>query len=158
MSFILDEADGQDIPRIVEKALAAGAAGVRGALMLIDGSGNAAECGADPAAIAAVAEHGFGARATSGLTFHTLNTKEFPPGKVLLCPVQDQVFSAEYTGTLPAADGGSYGVVRGADSQWRVDFTETVNTRLKLVGRYTDSPFNGNRVKVRFLDANVQTF
>jgi hypothetical protein len=66
------------------------------------------------------------------------------------------VFSARYIGGLPAANGANYGVVRDTDLYWKVDFTETVNTRLKLVDRRTNSPENIARVLVIFLTANIQ--
>jgi hypothetical protein len=49
-----------------------------------------------------------------------------------------------------------YGVVLDADGQWKVDFAEVVNTRLKLVKKLTDAPENRNEVEVVFLAANVQ--
>jgi hypothetical protein len=39
-----------------------------------------------------------------------------------------------------------------------VDFTDTVATRLKLIGRRTNSPENIPEVEVVFLAANVQVF
>jgi hypothetical protein len=154
MSFILAESQDGSIPRVVERSNAAGQAYNKGALLLVDGSNNFAECGADPAAIACVAEAGAGADTANFV--NVLGVKGFPPGKNQGTYIKDQVFSARYVGTLPAADGGSYGVVRDTDGLWKVDFAETVNTRLKLVGRMTGSPENQPRVKVKFLDANVQ--
>lgn len=154
MSFILAYPDsGGGIPRVVEKALAAGAAFELGALLLVNASNEYAECGIDPAAIAAVAEAPAGTN-TGG--FSSLSKKEFPPGMMQGMAVKDMVFSARYVGALPAVDGGSYGLVRDTDSLWKVDFAETVNTRVKLVGRRTGSPENINRVLVKFLAANVQ--
>src|SRR5688500_14218353 len=124
-------------PVIREKDVAAGADFLKGALLLMDATGKWAECGADPAAIAAVSESGFGVDSTG---FVRTGKREFPPGRCQATLVaNEQEFHAEYVGTLPAADGGSYGVVRDTDSRWKVDFAETVNTRLKLVGRLTDS-------------------
>lgn len=141
-------------PPIREKAVAAAAVFEAGALLLVDGAGKYAECGADPAAIAAVAESAYGPD-TSG--FNRLGTKGFPPGYMQGCLVaREQPFTAEYVGALPAANGGSYGVVRDSDNRWKVDFTDTTNTRVKLVNRLTDSPENRNRVEVVFLAANVQ--
>lgn len=154
MSFILARAKSQSIPRSKELPLAAGASGKRGALLLVDANGEYAECGADPAAIAAVAESDFGADTSIGAV---AGKSEFPPGKMQGTAVQDEVvFRAKYVGALPAADGGSYGVVRDTDGSWKVDFTETVNTRVKLVGRLSDSPLNVPEVLVSFLAANVQ--
>jgi hypothetical protein len=47
--------------------------------------------------------------------------------------------------------------VKDSDGQWKVDFAETTNTRLRLVDRRTGSPENVGRVVVQFLDANIQT-
>jgi hypothetical protein len=141
-------------PRVKERPLAAGAAGKRGALLLVDANGAYATCGADPAAIAAVALSDYGPD-TSG--FNHLGASGFPPGYMQAASVQDnQPFKAQYVGALPAAEGGSYGVVLDADGQWKVDFAEVVNTRLKLVKKLTDAPENRNEVEVVFLAANVQ--
>jgi hypothetical protein len=154
MSFILARAKSQSIPRVRELALASGAAGLRGALMVRDANGAWAECGADPAAIGGIAESDFGAATGVGAGTGKL---EFPPGRMQCTLVQDEVvFRARYVGTLPAADGGSYGVVRDTDGLWKVDFSDTTATRVKLVSRLTDSPLNVPEVLVVFLAANVQ--
>lgn len=154
MSFRLAGAQSQSIPRTVERALAAGYAEEKGALLLINGSGQYAPCGADPALIAAVAESGGGAD-TSG--FNILGRKEFPSGFMQAISVDEHLtFRAKYIGALPAADGAAYGVIRDSDGIWKVDFNDTVATRLKLVGRLTDSPENVPEVLVQFLPANIQ--
>lgn len=153
MSFQLAHPDGIRVPRTVEKNLAAAQAFLEGALLLADASDNYAECGADPASIAGVSVSAAGAD-TSG--FNRFAKKEFPPGKMQAIALTGIVFSARYIGGLPAANGASYGVVRDSDLYWKVDFTETVNTRLKLVDRRTNSPENIARVLVIFLTANIQ--
>jgi hypothetical protein len=155
MSFQLANLKGAALPRMVEKVVAAGQSFLRGAALLVDSNDNYAECGADPAAIAAIANSDYGTDATG---FIRTGHKEFPVGYMQGISVAHQVvFSAEYVGTLPAAAGGSYGIVKGGDGKWRVDFTETVNTRLKLVSlEWTRAPLNRNRVLVEFLTANVQ--
>jgi hypothetical protein len=156
MSFQLAEPAGQDAPRIYERDQAAGASWNMGALLLVDASGNFAECGADPAAIAAVACTGAGTD-TSG--FNVFAKKGFPPGKMQAIALRAGLkFAARYVGTLPAADGGSYGVVRDADGLWKVDFSDTTATRVKLTGRRTASPENVPMVIVEFLIANIQVF
>lgn len=153
MSFILDDAsDLQD--SIVERDIVPGAAYPQGSLVLVNGSNQFAECGADPASIAAVACTDVGADTTG---FNRFGSKNFPPGRVQAIRVtRERRFRALYVGTLPGVDGGSYGVVKDSDGKWKVDFTETVNTRLKLVGRRTNSPENLPQVVVVFLAANVQ--
>lgn len=151
--FILARPEGDSIPRVVEKDLAAGAAFEVGALLLVDGSGNYAECGADPASIAAVSETGAGSD-TGG--YNRFSSKSFPPGRMQGTAVKNMLFRARYVGTLPAADGGAYGVVRDTDAYWKVDFTDVVATRVRLLGRLTASPENQAEVLVKFLDANVQ--
>ena len=154
MSFKLARLRGMSLPKHVELPVAAGASFNEGALLLKDANGDYAECGADPAAIAAVAQSAYGAD-TDGFGGH--GKKEFPPGYMQGTAVQDEVpFRAQYVGALPAADGGAYGVVRDADGRWKVDFGETVATRVRLVKRYTGSPENLAEVEVVFLPANVQ--
>lgn len=155
MSFILVEPGvGGTVPRIVEKDLAGGYAALGGALLLVNGSGQYAECGADPALVAAVANSAGGAD-TSG--FNILGRKEFPSNRMQGIAVQGfRVFKAKYLGTLPGADGGTYGVTRDSDSFWKVDFAKTGGTaRVTLVGRQTQSPENQPYVLVSFLAANV---
>jgi hypothetical protein len=153
MSFQLAHPDGVAVGRVVERDIAASQTWNVGALLLVDANGAFAECGADPAAIAAVA---LAPQGTDTSGFNILGTKAFPPGKMQAATIKNKVFTAKYTGTLPAADGGLYGVVKDTDNDWKVDFSETTATRLKLVGRRTTSPENIARVLVKFLDANVQ--
>lgn len=153
MSFKLAQVpSGMSVPRLVEKALATATLS-QGALLVENGSGQYAECGADPASICAVAATPAGTD-TSG--FNVLAKKEFPAGYMQGIYVADCVFRAKYVGTLPAADGGAYGVVKDSDLDWKVDFTDTTATRVKLVGRLTNSPENLPEVLVRFLAANIQ--
>ncbi len=155
MSFIASRLRNGMTPKIKEVPLAAGASGLRGALMLLDANFAAATCGADPALIGGIAQSDYGTD-TAGF-IHT-GKKEFPPGYIQLVSVADnQPFHAKYVGTLPAAAGGSYGVILDSDGLWKVDFAETVNTRLKLINiDWTASPFNRDRVEIVFLTANVQ--
>lgn len=155
MSFIPSHIDGQKMVRTIERPVAAGSDFQDGALLLANASNEFAECAADPAVIGAVAASGAGPD-TDG--FNRLGTRGFPPGYVQAHWVGDeQVFSAEYVGALPAAAGGSYGVVKDTDGRWKVDFAETVNTRVKLQSiKPTESPINRPRVLVTFLPANVQ--
>ena len=153
--FKLARAKAQNIPRTKEKSLAAAQVFLQGALLLIDANGNWAECGADPAAIGAIALTGAGPDTSVGSRF---GTTEFPPGIMKGMAVQDEtIWRATYTGALPAADGGSYGVTRNAGGDWVVDFAKVGATaRLKVIGRLTGSPENVPEVLVTFLAANVQ--
>jgi len=154
MSFQVAYPDGMAVGYMVEKPLADSQAFLAGALLVMDSDFAFAECAADPAAVAAVALAPCGAD-TSG--FNILATKEFPPGRMQGCPVQNKrAFTALYVGTLPAADGGLYGVVKDTDDLWKVDFAETTATVVKLIGRRTDSPENVARVIVEFIDDVVQ--
>lgn len=155
MSFKLASgAPGGTIPPTVERALASGYAEAQGAPLVVNGSGEYAACGADPAQIAAIALTPGGSD-TSG--FNILGTKEFPPGYMQGINVADGVlFRAKYVGTLPAADGADYGVIRDSDGIWKVDFAEVSNVVLTLVGRLTDSPEDQPEVLVRFLPGIVQ--
>lgn len=154
MSFVTARLKGRSVPPVKELPVAAGADFSRGALLVRDANGAWAECGADPAAIGGVAESDYKAD-SAGFGGH--GRTEFPPGYMQATLVQgEQEFHAEYVGTLPAADGGSYGVIRDTDGRWKVDFDEVVATRVKLVNRLTNSPENRNRVLVSVLPANVQ--
>jgi hypothetical protein len=154
MSFQLAHPFGKDVPRTVQKPLAGGYAALEGALILADASDNFAECGADPTSIGAVAVSP-GGTDTSG--FVRFGKKEFPPGFMQgIVWDGEYVFSAKYVGGLPAANGGLYGVVRDSDLYWKVDFTDTTATRVRLVDRRTNSPENIARVLVRPLVANAQ--
>lgn len=142
------------VPRVAQRPLAAAQAFLAGAALLVDANGAYAECGADPAAIAAIALAPCGTDASG---FNILAKKEFPPGYMQAIPLRDTIpWVAPYVGTLPAADGGSYGIVRDTDLQWKVDFTDTTATRVKLIGRRTTSPENLALVIVTFLVANIQ--
>jgi hypothetical protein len=79
-----------------------------------------------------------------------------PVALQVVSPKPDVLFRAKYVGSLPAADGGSYGVVKDSDGFWKVDFTDTTATRVKLVGRLTNAPENVPEVLVTFLAANLQ--
>lgn len=154
MSFRQADTAHGNQPRTVERNLASGSSFEQGALLVVNGSGEYAECGADPASIAAVAATPCGT-ATSG--FQILPKREFPPGKMQGINVGKNVrFRAKYVGSLPAANGGNYGVVKDSDGLWKVDFTDTTATRVKLVDRLTNSPENQPEVIVEFLDANIQ--
>jgi hypothetical protein len=155
MSFITARLHGTKVPPVRELPVASGAAFETGALLIKNNDGAYAECGADPTAVAAVAESGFGAD-TSG--FNHLARKEFPPGMMQATKVMgEQPFHAEYVGTLPAAAGGSYGVVRDTDGRWKVDFADTTNLVVRLISLdWTKSPLNRKRVEVIFLPAVVQ--
>lgn len=156
MSFKLARLKGQSVPRVREQDYASGSAWETGALVLLNASSQWAECGADPAVIGGVCEHPVGANTTG---FGSIAGKrEFPAGRATVTLVQDEVaFRAEYTGTLPAQVGGSYGVVRGGDGKWRVDFGETVATRVKYIRQIPDElPSTPSEVEVVFLAANVQ--
>lgn len=156
MSFEPTRVAGEKVPEIDERDLAAGAAFNPGALLVVDANGDYAECGADPAAVAAVAANGAGADTTG---FIRTGMKEFPPGRMVATLVKNnQKFRAKYVGTLPAADGGSYGVVLDADGDWKVDFDEVTTLVVKLVGRLTDAPLNQPYVEVVFLPGVVQVF
>ena len=154
--FILARAKSQSIPRGRELNAAAGLSVNVGALVVLDASFNVAECGADPVSIAGVTEGEYGT--STNPLYGTLGARGFPPGKIVITAVQDEVvFHASYVGTLPAANGASYGVVKDADGDWKVDFTDTTATRVKLLQReWTQSPLNVPRVLVSFLAANVQ--
>ncbi len=108
--------------------VATNAAWKSGALLFVNASDQWEECGADPAVIGGISldEVGDG---TGALV--PIGRRENPPytcGGLLV--TAEELFSGPYVGT-PAI--GTYGVVKGADGIWRVDFAETVNTRVRVV-------------------------
>ena len=154
MSFIAARLRAGHTPKVKERALAVGATGKKGAALVVDTDGNYATAGADPDVIAAFAQSDYGPD-TSG--FSHLGVHEFPPGYMQGVSVEDlQPFHGMYVGTLPAATGGSYGIVLDTDGLWKVDFDETVNTVFQLVTFLTQSPENRNRVEVVVLPGAVQ--
>ena len=154
MSFFPANPEGMAVPYSVQRAIAASQSWNKGALLVLDSDGAFAECGADPEQVCAVAYAPTGTD-TSG--FNILGQKAFPPGYMQAEPVQGlKRFCAKYVGTLPAADGGVYGVVRDTDGYWKVDFDEVSATVVTLVDRRTASPENVALVVVEFLPSVVQ--
>ena len=156
MSFIVARAKSQSIPKVRALPAAAASSFTLGAALLMNASGEWAECGADPALIGAFAEHPVG---TGAGALFPVGTKEFPPGECIGSLVSnDQEFTCDYAGTLPAAIGGTYGITRGADGIWRVDFAKSAaNQRVKLTSiAETASPLGRRRVTIQVLPANVQ--
>jgi hypothetical protein len=153
MSFQLAYPDGIRVPRIVEKNLAAAQAFEAGALLLADGSDNWAECGANPASIGGISVSPAGNDATG---FNRFAKREFPPGKMQAIALTGILFTCRYLGSLPAANGATYDVLRDSDLFWKVNFASSANARVKLLDRRTNSPENIARVVVSFLSANIQ--
>lgn len=154
MSFQLAYPKGQDVPRTIEKPLAAAQSWEAGAHVIADASDNWAECGADPASVGAIAIHPVGVDSSG---FNILARREFPSGKAQCIPLTpDLPFTARYVGSLPANNGGTYGVVRDTDLQWKIDFAEVTTMQWKLVDRRTASPENIARVVVIPLVARIQ--
>lgn len=155
MSFHTARLHATKVPPVKELAVAAGQAFKKGALLLKNASGLYAECGADPTVVSAIAESDFGT--STGIGNH-LGADGFPPGMMQGTKVQgEQPFHAEYVGTLPAAPGASYGVVRDTDLRWKVDFSDTTNLVVRLISlEWTQAPLNKNRVEVCFLPTVVQ--
>lgn len=148
---------GGGIPLTVEKALADGYAELQGALLLVNGDDEYEACGADPAEIAAVALTPGGSD-TSG--YNILGTKEFPPGYMQGISIANGVrFIAPYSGSLPAAPGGQFGVIKSGGI-WKVDFDEVVNVVLTYLGvpdfRPDLAASSEGLVVVSFLPAVVQ--
>lgn len=162
MTFILARPQGVAVPRIVERNVAAAQAWSLGALLLVDANGAYAECGASPALLFGVAESDYGPD-TSGFNFY--GREGFPPGKMQATKAKGMTFRAEYEGSLPVADGGTYNVIRSADGKWRVNFALTAAPRVTLVGRIDTvgqtggAPALGTGTKlvlVQFIDTNCQ--
>jgi hypothetical protein len=157
MSFIVAKARSQSIPRVRVRPTVSGGSWALGSLLLLNASGEWAECGADPALIGAVSEHPVGAGSGA---LAPIGRQEFPPNEAIGSLVDnEQTFHCDYAGTLPSVVGGTFGVTRGADGIWRVDFAKSAaNQRVKLVSiDETAAPLSRRRVTVVFLAANVQS-
>lgn len=121
--------------------LAAAQTFLRGALVVLDGSKNVTECGADPASIYGVALEPAG---------------KDPEGN--FCIVQKASEDNKFWGSCTSAptkasnENHTYGVVKQSDGTWVVDLTETVNTRVYIhqVDEDTD------RVLFSVIEANRQ--
>lgn len=140
MTFIPARLRDQSVPRTREVAVAAGEAfepGALGALVAEEFT----EAGADPAvgSVTYVASTPFGAGAAG---FGEIGgRREFPPGKAIVTDAFATTFRCEYAGSLPAAAGGSYGVVRSTDGRWRVNFADTVAPlQVRYLGPVNDLP------------------
>lgn len=163
MTFIVARPSGVAVPRIVERPVAASQAWLLGALLLVDSNGAYAECGASPAALFGPAESDYAADVTG---FNLYGREGFPPGRMQASKALDTYYRAEYEGTLPAADGGTYNVIRSTDTKWRVNFASSAAARVTLIGREdTVTPgtnagpglsTGGKFVIVKFLAANCQ--
>lgn len=135
----------------VGEGIASGETFKEGALVLRNGDGDWAECGADPALIAGVALCAV-ADANPADTFGTV---------VPTVPVAtaDQEFRGTLEGTYAAADlGDDFGVVLDATGYWTIDRSDTSNTRVRIVGVEDGVAVGDINVPVRFifLPANRQ--
>lgn len=155
MSFVLARLKGSGVPRVRELPMASSTSFTKGALLVVNNSGQFAECAANPTAVAAVAMSPAGTDAT-GLN-HT-GRIEFPPNVMGGVAVQDEVwFSAEFVGDLPANPGASYGVTKGSDGVWRVDFDKDGTGEnppaavVKYQAPWDDGVITRNRVFVTFI-------
>lgn len=153
MAFYLANPDGVAVPRTIEKSLAVGQEFPTGSLLLMDGDGNFAEVGADPAAIAAVSVSGAGADDTGYVRFQVA---EFPPGKMQGMALAGNIFKADYIGALPDQDGGDYGVAFDATKGWCIDFDEVTEGPFRLVNRQPIELGGINQVLVKANEAYIQ--
>lgn len=89
-----------------------------GAAVLLNGSQNIAECGADPASILGFAAHPAGKNipATEDLVWKASEGQKF--------------WMAGTSNPVKANINASFGIVKDADGIWIVDITDTVATRL----------------------------
>lgn len=115
----------------------------QGALVVLDGSKNVTECGADPAAIYGLA-NGDAGKHPEGATQTTIS-KIFD-GQLLWMTFLTN------TPTRASHENRSFGVVKDADGIWLIDETDTVNTRVYV--HYVDETRGMGRISV--LEANRQ--
>jgi hypothetical protein len=122
--------------------LAAAQTFITGALVLRDGSGNVAECGADPASIYGISEGQAGKEITDVNKIIVTRATEFT-----------RWWMSTSVAPTSANSGISYGVTKDADGIWYVDFTKTAGSARVYVHQIdTDT----GRVEVSILAANRQ--
>jgi hypothetical protein len=156
MSFQLESpGPGGGLPTTArQKKVASGGAWKKGNILTVNASDEYAQIAttADPAlnTMAAIALHDVG---TGTGALYPIGVMEFPPGYAQAWAIREGLrFTAEYTGTLPATAGGSYGIIYDTDTRFKVDFSDTTNTRVKLVEiDWTKPPLSRGRVTVQFL-------
>lgn len=142
----------ESVPEVQERAWT-NTAFLQGSPLIVHTDGTFREAGADPSTIAAIALHDVGTG--SGAEFPT-GTKEFPAGvaqAVLLKP--GMKFTAQFVGAMGTV-GTAYGIVKGADGIWRIDFSETSTTQFRLVKSFAVSPLNAPLVEVVVITAAIQ--
>lgn len=141
------------VPPVLARALATGEEYELGSLLVVNGSGEYEECGADPASIAAVS---LTATGVGSGPLYPVGRKEFPEFEAIGLLVEGQTFTAQYVGTIGTPQT-AYGVTKGADGIWRVDFGKTGGTaRVLFVKTVLAGPSASERVAVRVLVANIQ--
>lgn len=100
---------------------AAGQTYLQGALVVLDGSKNVTECGADPASIYGLA-NGPAGKHPEGATVTTIS--KLGNGQKVWMPF------VTATPTRASNENKAYGVVKDADGIWCIDDTDTVATRV----------------------------
>lgn len=126
----------------IQLPLAAAQTFKTGAAVLRDGSGNIAECGADPASI-----YGF---STGVATKNPVDATK----AIIMKAFEGQKFWMQCNVDPVAANSGiNYGITKDADGIWYVDFTKTAGTARVYVH---DIDTDTKRVLVSVLAANRQ--
>lgn len=152
--FKLAQPVGVAVPLTEERALADGEAFLTGSPLVRDVDDNYAECAADPDLIDAISLAPCGAD-TSG--FNILAAKEFPPGRMQGTTVVGTYWRTTFIGAKPAATGGSYGIVKDTDDEWKVDFNDVTNVCVKYERDLSIDLGMGAEVLVSFLLAVAGT-
>lgn len=168
MSFQLYHLVGARMALVKERPVLTGETFFRGAPLVEDGSGNFVEVdgGVYPYAgvidVIALARHGVDQTVPYAGTpsFDITGGLGMNPGQMQGVVVtqgdRSLWFSAQYVGTLPTVTGGLFGIVRGADGQWRVDFANVLDEVVTLESlAWTQDPINKNRVIVSFAPATA---
>jgi hypothetical protein len=165
MGFLVARLRSQSVPLVKNLEVAEGEAFHKGALLIENEYGEWQEVASDaydkyqgPIDGTALCRYGIdGTVPYDGApSFDILGGFGFPPGNVPAAVVvqgdREKWWDAEYVGTLPTVVGGSYGVIRGSDGKWRVDFADTTTAVVRLESLvWSDDPLNKNRVVVSFL-------
>lgn len=117
-----------------------------GAFVVLDGTPEVNECGADPASIYGIASGGC---ASAGVTRDPQDTTKVIVHKAF----EGQKFWMDGSSNPAITDVGvSYGIAKDADGYWYVDKTDAVNTRVYVHQVDLDM----NRFLVSILAANRQ--
>lgn len=151
MSFRLEQnKPGGGIPTVRQRAIVPGSTGRKGALLTQTNVGQYAEVTSPNPALNTICSVALSDWGPATGSLFPLGTKEFPPGFLEAWVLDGSTpYLCQYNGALPAAEGGTYGVVKDTNGLWRVDFTNTTSPVVRLADlRTTVLPARLTRAEV----------